>query len=101
MARGSLKPLNRPGARLRSGFLPIGLFWWFNLWGGVGMDFGSIEIDFRKVTDDNGSSYELEVDMSSNYITAHVEMSRADLKEFRNSIHNLLLDLNEELNWEN
>ena len=64
------------------------------------MDFGSIEIDFRKVTDDNGSSYDLEVDMSSNYITAHVEMSRADLKEFRNMVNNLLLDLNQELNYE-
>ncbi len=64
------------------------------------MDFGAIEIDFRKVTDDNGSSYEIDVDISSNYITCHVEMSRDDLKNFRNMVHNLLLDLNQELNYE-
>lgn len=64
------------------------------------MDFGAIEIDFRKVTDDNGSSYELEVDISSNYVTCHVEMSRDDLKQFRNMVHNLLMDLNQELNYE-
>lgn len=64
------------------------------------MDNGSIEIDFRGVTDDNGKSYEIEVDMSSNYINCHVEMSRSDLKQFRNMIHNLLLDLNKELDYE-
>lgn len=64
------------------------------------MDYGAVEIDFRKVTDDNGESYEIDVDISSNYILCHVQMSRDDLKQFRNMINNLLLDLNQELNWE-
>lgn len=81
------------------------------------MDFGSIDIDFRKISDDNGSSYEIKIDLYSSYttvhsynkkcsvtcglssscITAHVEMSKADLKKFHNMISNLLLDLNEEI----
>ncbi len=49
----------------------------------------------------NGN-YHVSVETHSNlaFHDSHIEMTRDELKELRNMMHNALLDLNQELNYE-
>jgi hypothetical protein len=62
-------------------------------------DYGYIEINAYPAEDDKGISYDVYLDFE-NYNGDRevlVEMSKADLVNFRNMVHNLLLDLNNKL----
>lgn len=58
-----------------------------------------VDIGFMKTSDGNYHC-SVEVYQPGSTLDMNVRMSRLELKELRNSLHNTLLELNRELNYE-